>query len=149
MLETVRRLVEQPTQHADVRCTIHNRGLRFVVETHPIRGKSGSNIEHVDWQTLDQCASALAAEVILEEAYNRAVEGADQLVQQGPTVLLHGGPYAGQLMGWDGGDTIKVSEKPEGKIGFDPAPRVPRDGTYRRTTRGEFRWAGWETSNGG
>lgn len=148
MLETVRRLVEQPTQHADVRCTIHSRGLRFVVETHPIRGKSGSNIEHVDWQTLDQCVSALAAETILTEAYNRAVEGADQLLQQGPTVTLHGGPMDGDRVSWSGGDTIKVQEKREVGIGFDPTPRAPRDGIYRRTTRGDFRWAGWETSNG-
>ena len=147
MLETVRRLVEQPTQHADVRCTIHSRGLRFVVETHPIRGKSGSNIEHVDWQTLDQCASALAAEVILEEAYNRAVEGADQLVQQGPMVTLHGGPMDGDRVSWTGGDTIKVTEtRQEQGMGFVNKLRPPRDGIYRRTTRGEFRWAGWDAT---
>lgn len=149
MLEVIQELVNRPTQHADVRCTIHNRGLRFVVETQPIRGKSGSSIEHLDWQTLDAAISGLAAKVILEEAYLRAVERADRVVAEGPHVRLFGGPYDGQTMGWEGGDTIKIQEKQQMGIGFaSTPPALPRDGLYKRGRSGEFHWQGWEMSNG-
>lgn len=148
MLEVIQELVNRPTQHADVRCTIHNRGLRFVVETKPIRGKSGSSIEHVDWRTLDQCASGLAAKVILEEAYARAVAGADYLLTEGPIVRLFGGPRDGDRIGWDGGDTIKVIEQlhQHRGVGFldrKAEPTPAREGSYKRGRSGEFHWQGW------
>lgn len=149
MLETIKRLVEQPTQHADVRCTIHNRGLRFVVETHPVRGKSGVSIQHVDWRLLDAAPSGLAANTILEEAYAKAVADADQLVSQGQTVRLFGGPNDGQYVPWRGESEIKVTEtRQEQGMGFVNKLRPPRDGSYKRGRSGEFHWQGWEKSNG-
>lgn len=146
MLETVKRLVDQPTQHMDVRCVVHSRGLRFVVETHPVRGRSGSSIEHLDWQTLDAAVSALAAQTVLEDAYNRAIEGADYLLTEGPVAQLVGGPRDGDTVAWDpaGGDTIKVAEtRQEQGMGFANKLRPPREGTYRRTRPGVFHWQGW------
>lgn len=150
MLETVRRLVDQPTRHADVRCTIHTRGLRFVVETHPVRGRSGSSIEHLDWQTLDAAVSALAAQTMLEEAYNRAIERADKLLTEGPVAQLVGGPRDGETVAWDptGEDTIKVVEQlhQHRGIGFldrKAEPTPAREGSYKRGRSGEFHWQGW------
>lgn len=149
MLETVKRLVETPTKHADVRCTIHSRGLRFVVETHPIRGSSATAIEHIDWKILDMAASVDVANTMLEDAYGRAIASADHIVDEGPVVRLIGGPRDGDLIGWSGeGTTIKVDEgKSIPGLGFYDGknpPTLPRTGTYRKGRSGEFHWEGWD-----
>lgn len=80
MLETIRWLVSLPTKHADVRCTIHNSGLQFAVETHKVKKESAVAIEHVSWETLDQ---AVDPKAIIGAAYERAVQRADEAWETG------------------------------------------------------------------
>ncbi len=80
MLETVRWLVGLPTKHADVRCTIHNSGLRFVVETVKIKDQTAVSIEDVPWSLLDQATDPKA---LLGAAYERAVLRADDALANG------------------------------------------------------------------
>lgn len=80
MLHKVRELITRPTQHADVRCTIHYNGLRFCVETRKRGGQAGTSIEHVNWSELED--SQQAAEERLEAAYTRCLDRADRWVRE-------------------------------------------------------------------
>lgn len=71
MLLFVRDLVQRPTRHREVRCTIHHNGLRFCVETQ----NRHLAIEHVGWTELDGIVES--DERRLEAAYNRCLARAE------------------------------------------------------------------------
>ncbi len=71
MLNKVRELVQRPTKHREVCCTIHHNGLRFVIETQ----SRHTSIEHVGWNELDGIVES--DEARLEAASQRCLARAE------------------------------------------------------------------------
>lgn len=71
MLLFIRDIVQRPTKHREVRCTIHHNGLRFCIETQ----SRHTSIEHVGWNELDGIVDS--DEARLEAAYQRCLARAE------------------------------------------------------------------------
>jgi len=73
MLHKIKEIIQRPTKHREVCCTIHHNGLRFCIEA----GNRSRSIEHVGWSELENAGNQQAAEGVLEAAYARCLARAD------------------------------------------------------------------------